>query len=295
MPATTTTQSARSRSGSTTESRCRPATPTSSCTVTIAPSSSARILASWTTGPSEVPADTIRTRPRRSGSRRCTQTAARELVLPGVGDRGPRRRRASRSGALVTSTLDAPASSSATAIATACSTVLPSPRTTSGAPCRSSRWVSTRANPRSRNGRPASASAAAAGSIRCSATAARSSSISRREVIDRVYAGGSNGDVHPAAHPCEAPASHIEGGAVMSAWYEDRNVRIVLAIVVVVAGITLAVTTGDSYGGPMGHAPAFARRGGSPGSPRAHGLRRRTRNGVKASPMGDRRRRGRAA
>lgn len=33
----------------------------------------------------------------------------------------------------------------------------------------------------------------------------------------------------------------------MSTWYEDRNVRIVLAIVVVVAGITLAVTTGDSY------------------------------------------------
>ncbi|HTG48710.1 MAG TPA: hypothetical protein VK646_13755 [Actinomycetota bacterium] len=30
-------------------------------------------------------------------------------------------------------------------------------------------------------------------------------------------------------------------------WYEDRNFRIVLAIVVLLVGIGLAVTTGDSY------------------------------------------------
>jgi hypothetical protein len=33
----------------------------------------------------------------------------------------------------------------------------------------------------------------------------------------------------------------------MSRWYEDRTLRTVLAVLIVVAGIALAVTTGDSY------------------------------------------------
>lgn len=33
----------------------------------------------------------------------------------------------------------------------------------------------------------------------------------------------------------------------MSSWYEDRTFRMVLAVLVIVAGIALAVTTGDSY------------------------------------------------
>jgi hypothetical protein len=33
----------------------------------------------------------------------------------------------------------------------------------------------------------------------------------------------------------------------MRAWYQDRTFRTVLAVLVVAAGIALAVTTGDSY------------------------------------------------
>ena len=33
----------------------------------------------------------------------------------------------------------------------------------------------------------------------------------------------------------------------MSEWYEDRTLRIVAAIVVVLTGVGLAVTTGDSW------------------------------------------------
>ena len=33
----------------------------------------------------------------------------------------------------------------------------------------------------------------------------------------------------------------------MSTWYRDRTIRTVLAVLVVAAGIALAVTTGDSY------------------------------------------------
>jgi hypothetical protein len=33
----------------------------------------------------------------------------------------------------------------------------------------------------------------------------------------------------------------------MERWYEDRGFRTILAVLIVVAGITLAITTGDSY------------------------------------------------
>jgi len=52
--------------------------------------------------------------------------------------------------------------------------------------------------------------------------------------------------VHPAAHAAKLRPRHPREGSDGHR-YEDKNVRIVLAIVVVVAGITLAVTTGDSY------------------------------------------------
>jgi hypothetical protein len=38
-----------------------------------------------------------------------------------------------------------------------------------------------------------------------------------------------------------------EKEACMSTWYQDRTLRTVLAVLVVAAGIALAVTTGDSY------------------------------------------------
>ena len=68
------------------------------------------------------------------------------------------------SSARVARTLPAPPSSSATKICATCSGVLPSARTASGAPCRSSRWRSTRANPRSRYGSSESRSSASSGS-----------------------------------------------------------------------------------------------------------------------------------
>ena len=63
------------RSSSAGASRCRPATPASSWTTTAVPSSSARTRASCTTGPSDVPPDTIVTRPQAAGTSRATHAS----------------------------------------------------------------------------------------------------------------------------------------------------------------------------------------------------------------------------
>ena len=165
-----------------------PATPASSWTITVVPRSSARILASWTTGPVGRAARDDHDEPARFGQRPLHPDGPGQLVLLRLGDRGPHGG-AHLGRARVTRVLDAPASSSARAMATTCSTVLPSPRITSGPPCRSSRWVSTFAKPRARKGRFASRSVASAVVTPPEATASRSSSISARRVTDAVYAG----------------------------------------------------------------------------------------------------------
>ena len=68
MPATTTRQSATASRSRTASSRCRPATPTSSIRSTAAPCTRTVSAASAATGASEVPALTIATVPRGSGS-----------------------------------------------------------------------------------------------------------------------------------------------------------------------------------------------------------------------------------
>ena len=121
--------------------------------------------ASCTTGPSDVPAETIitararraaRAPPRRSRARSSSspagatrRTAARASVV------GARHQHAARA-ALEQGADDRSISSG----------VLPSASTASGAPWRSSRCVSTRAKPRSRKGSEASCSSATATSIR---------------------------------------------------------------------------------------------------------------------------------
>ena len=108
------------------------------------PSSSARILASCTTGPSEVPAETIRTCPRLDGSRspRSPVRARARRRRAAACERRPH-----RASARVTRTLEAPAAASATAIRPPAPGSCPS-RGSLGAPWRSSRCVSTRANPK---------------------------------------------------------------------------------------------------------------------------------------------------
>ena len=71
------------------------------------PSSSARIRASWRTGPSEVPAETIVTHPRTSGTPRATQTARARSSSSASGATSRTAARAASS-ARVTRTLPAP-------------------------------------------------------------------------------------------------------------------------------------------------------------------------------------------
>ena len=92
--------------------------------------------------------------------------------------------------ARVTSTLPAPPSSSARAIASISSGVLPSARIASGAPWRSSRCVSTRAKPRSRNGCMGSASATT-GSVRCRHAATEDTATRERKALDGLGASPS--------------------------------------------------------------------------------------------------------
>ena len=105
-------------------------------------------------------------RPRRSRRAR-PRPAARARSRRSARARAPASRRSTRptaaaqlGSARVTSTLPAPPSSSARTIGSTSEAVLPSASTASGAPWRSSRWVSTRANPRSRKGSDASCSSA---------------------------------------------------------------------------------------------------------------------------------------
>ena len=162
------------RSSSAGASRCSPATPASACTTTLRPEqlgAHAR-LASPPGRPTS--RRTRSSRARAPPARRAPPTRAAPARPP----RRPARPRGSAarasSSARVTSTLPAPPSSSAGAIASISSGVLPSARIASGAPWRSSRSVSTRAKPRSRKGCMGSASATT-GSVRCrhAATAGR--------------------------------------------------------------------------------------------------------------------------
>ena len=71
-----------------------PATPASRCTTTSVPSSSARTCASRTTGPSDVPPDTIVTTPFTSGTDRATHASRARSSLSRVRrDREQRRAR----------------------------------------------------------------------------------------------------------------------------------------------------------------------------------------------------------
>ena len=86
-----------------------PATPASAWTTTSVPRSSARTRASVTTGPSEVPPETMVTRPRAGGTARATQASrARASSMHPSGATRSSAARAAAS-ARVTSTLPAPA------------------------------------------------------------------------------------------------------------------------------------------------------------------------------------------
>ena len=176
------------RSSSAGASRCSPATPASSCTTTCVPSSSARTRASVTTGPSEVPPETIVTMPARLRRPPRHPREPRPGVLLGLGRDPPHAPPAPASSARVTSTLPGAALEQGARdrldlLGRSC----PRRGSASGAPWRSSRCVSTRAKPRSRNGCMGSASDTT-GSVRCRHAAPAGHPDARAQVARRALA-----------------------------------------------------------------------------------------------------------